>query len=87
MFSPTTLVCSGIGAIVGCIGGGAFAISENIVKDDNTLKKIAKIASIALLAGTLVGSLILGLSSLAAVTSNGYVALIVAIVILKNVLT
>lgn len=82
MFSTATLVSSGIGAIVGCLGGGAFAHSEKVGQKNNTLMKIAKIASVVLLAGAVGGSLTLGLCTLATIKGTGYAVFLATLILL-----
>lgn len=78
MFSTATWVACGISGTIGMGLGGAFVNAEGVNRKDSLTMKIAKIAAGAIMCGTLLGILPLGIVTVAA-KRGGLVSLILVI--------
>ncbi len=82
-FSTTSYVFSGICASTGGVGGYLFAKSEQVGKNDTSVKKVAKIAGIIFACAAICGITALGICTIFQMKGAGYGLLFAALLGLK----
>lgn len=87
MFSTATWVACGISGTIGMGLGGVFVNSEGVNRKDSLAMKIAKIAAGAILCGTALGILPLGIVTVAKTKGVFFVILVIFLAVLNACIT